>query len=439
MRFRLGRPGRRPDGPHPDDPAPASPPPPPPPPPPGEPPAPAVELPVEPAAEPAVAEAPLSAHEIQLIRASVTVVEPLAADMTVYFYAILFARHPEVRPLFPTGMDTQRGRLLRALLRIVDLVDDPENLVRFCGHLGRDHRKFGTVREHFPAVGACLLDSLARYAGDAWTPDIAAAWTKAYGIVADVMIAAAEEDAKARPAVWPATIVRQVPCGHGISELTLLPDTPYEHAAGQFAGVETPWHPRQWRYYSPANAPREDGTLTLHVRAVPGGTVSSALVHRAQVGDVLRLGPPMGDMVLDAAVNKRLLCVAGGTGLAPIRALVEEVARRGGRHEVDLFFGARTGSELYGVDDMLRMAQRHHWLTVRGAVSDEYIPGIRGSLPKVLAEYGPWYQHDAFLSGPAAMVTSAKETLTLGGTSPDRIHHDPFDTPVLDAPVRDTL
>lgn len=385
-------------------------------------------------AEPEVAEPPLSAQEIDLIRASVSVVEPLAAEMTVYFYAILFARYPEVRPMFPPGMDAQRGRLLRALLRIVDLVDDPESLVRFCGHLGRDHRKFGTLSAHFPAVGECLLASLARYAGPAWTADIAAAWTKAYGAVAQVMISAAEEDEAVRPAVWPATIVHRVSRGNGIAEITVRPHMPYAYAAGQYVSVETPWWPKHWRYYSPANAPREDGTLTFHVRAVPGGTVSSALVHRAAVGDVVQLGAPLGDMVLDAAVHNDLLCVAGGTGLAPIRALVEEVARRGGRHQVDLFLGARTGAELYGVDDMLRLAQRHHWLSIRGAVSHEYIPGIRGSLPDVLAEYGPWYQHDVYLSGPAPMVVSATETLTLGGTLPERIHHDPFETPVLSIP-----
>lgn len=413
MRFRIRRPGSTPAVHFPEDPAPT----------------PDVQT-----VEPEVVEPPLSAHETELIRASVSVVAPLAADMTVYFYAILFARYPEVRPMFPPGMDAQRDRLLRSLLRIVDLVDDPENLVRFCGHLGRDHRKFGALREHFPAVGECLLASLARYAGPAWTQDIADAWTKAYGAVADVMISAAEQDAKERPAVWPATIVHLLPCGNGIAEVTLRPHLPYEHAAGQFVSIETPWYPKQWRYYSPANAPREDGTLTFHVRAVPGGSVSEALVYRAAVGDVVHLGAPMGDMVLDRAVHTDLLCVAGGTGLAPIRALIEEVARRGGRHQVNLFLGARTGAELYGVDDMLRMAQRHHWLTVRGAVSDEYISGIRGSLPEVLAEYGPWYHHDVFLSGPAPMVTSARQALTLGGTAPDRIHCDPFDTPVLAAP-----
>ncbi|MFF5125345.1 globin domain-containing protein [Streptomyces syringium] len=361
-------------------------------------------------------------------------VEPLAGEITVYFYAILFARYPEVRPMFPQGMDAQRDRLLRALLRIVDLVDDPENLVRFCGHLGRDHRKFGTLAAHFPAVGECLLATLARFAGPAWTAEIAAAWTKAYGTVAQVMISAAEEDEAVRPAVWPATVVHRVSRGHGIAEITVRPHMAYAYAAGQYVSVETPWWPKRWRYYSVANAPREDGTLTFHVRAVAGGSVSGALVNRAVVGDVLQLGPPMGDMTLDAAAHhSELLLVAGGTGLAPIRALVEEVARRGGRRQVQLFLGARTGAELYGVDDMLRMAQRHHWLTIRGAVSDEYTPGFRGSLPEVLAEYGPWYQHDVFLSGPAQMVVSARETLTLSGTRPDRIHYDPFDTPVLSA------
>lgn len=238
MRFRIRRPGSTPAVHFPEDPAPT----------------PDVQT-----VEPEVVEPPLSAHETELIRASVSVVAPLAADMTVYFYAILFARYPEVRPMFPPGMDAQRDRLLRSLLRIVDLVDDPENLVRFCGHLGRDHRKFGALREHFPAVGECLLASLARYAGPAWTQDIADAWTKAYGAVADVMISAAEQDAKERPAVWPATIVHLLPCGNGIAEVTLRPHLPYEHAAGQFVSIETPGTPS-----SGATTPRERAPRGRH-------------------------------------------------------------------------------------------------------------------------------------------------------------------------------
>ena len=375
---------------------------------------------------------PLTAEEIALLRASVAVVSPLAGELTVYFYAILFTRYPEVRGLFPDNLDVQRDRLLRGLLRIVDLVDDPDNLVRFCSHLGRDHRKFGALSGHYPAVGACLLDSLARFAGPAWSPQLAAAWTHAYGLVAQVMCQAAEDAAPLGPAVWRAEITRHVQLGHGVAEVTVRPEIPYPYIAGQYASVETPWQPKAWRYYSPAHAPRADTTLTFHVRAVPGGQVSPALVHQAKEGDELRLGPAQGDMTLDPHSRHRL-CVAGGTGLAPIRALVEQAARSGMQHPMDVFIGARTARELYGLDDMLRMSQRHHWLSVRAAVSDEHIAGLQGTLPRVLAEFGPWHRYEAYLSGPVAMVTQAARTLLRQGVPAERIRHDPFDVPSLEA------
>ncbi len=376
---------------------------------------------------------PLTAEEIALMRASVAVVGPQAADMTVYFYAILFARHPEVRGLFPDNLDVQRDRLLRGLLQIVDLVDDPENLIRFCGRLGRDHRKFGALDGHYPAVGECLLASLARYAGPAWSPELAAAWTHGYGVVAQVMMHAAEEDARTAPAVWEAEIIHHRHRGHGIAEITVRPDAPYPYTAGQYASVETPWHPKAWRYYSPAHAPRADNTVTFHVRAVTQGQVSRGLVYSAKPGDVVRLGPTQGDMTLDPRTDRDLVCVAGGTGMAPIKALVEDAARIGTERYVDVFVGARTAEELYGLDDMLRMSQRHHWLSVRAAVSHERIAGLEGTLPRVLNEFGPWYRHEAFLSGPVGMVTQASATLARQGIPQERIHFDPFDVPALEA------
>lgn len=368
----------------------------------------------------------MSAHEIALVRSSLAAVEPLAGEVAVYFYAILFARHPQVRNLFPPDMDVQRDRLLRGLLRIVDLVDDPANFVRFCSRLGRDHRKFGTLDGHYPAVGECLLDSLARFAGPAWTPEIARAWGRAYTAAARLMTLAAEDDTRLRPAVWQTQITRHVHRGNGIAEITVHPNFPYPYAAGQYVSVETPWRPRAWRQHSPAHAPREDSTLTFHVRAVANGTVSNALVHQAEVGDVLRLGPPEGDMILDPGGDRDLLCVAGGTGLAPIRALIEQAARNGGHRHVELFIGARTAQELYGLDDMLRMAQRHHWLSVRAAVSHQRIPGREGSLPQVLREFGPWDRHEAFVCGPPAMVAAAAGILLRDGIPPAFIHHDPI-------------
>lgn len=145
-------------------------------------------------------EAPPQPPGSDLIRSSFAAVEPRAEELAMAFYAGLFGRAPALRALFPVNMQVQRSRLLRALVHVVQQVDRPEVLVPFLEQLGRDHRKFGVLAEHYDAVGAALLDALARVAGPAWTPPVRQAWTEAYGVVAGAMRAAA--DADRGPAGW---------------------------------------------------------------------------------------------------------------------------------------------------------------------------------------------------------------------------------------------
>src|SRR5262249_3552283 len=154
-----------------------------------------------------------------------------------------------------------------------------------------------------------------------------------------------------------------------IAVVTVRPDQHYDYLPGQSMALETPLRPRLWRYYSPANAPRPDGSLELHVRRVPGGPVSSALVDRVQKGDVVHLGPPVGNrLTLAGNGQSDLLLIAGGTGLAPLRAVVEQVAAQaaaGDRvRQVALFVGARTARELYDIDQLRALEDQHRWLTV---------------------------------------------------------------------------
>lgn len=93
-----------------------------------------------------------------------------------YFYAHLFLAHPEVRDMFPVTMAAQRDRLVRALGRMVSNVDDVGSVVGYIQDLGRDHRKFGTLGDHYPAVGASLLATLNHFLGDRWTPELADDW-----------------------------------------------------------------------------------------------------------------------------------------------------------------------------------------------------------------------------------------------------------------------
>ncbi|MFD8543541.1 globin domain-containing protein [Streptomyces sp. NPDC059649] len=364
-----------------------------------------------------------------LIRRTMAEIEPVADKVTSYFYALLFVQHPDLRALFPASMDTQRDRLFKALLTAAKHVDDTEVLVSYLSNLGRGHRKYGTQPDHYPAVGECLLSALARYATSSWGPETEAAWVRAYTAISQIMIDAAAENEAVAPAWWQAEVVSHELRTPEIAVVTVRPDQPYPFLAGQYASIETPWWPRVWRHYSFASAPRSDGLLSFHVKAVPAGWVSNAMVHRARPGDVLRLGAPAGSMTVDHTTRNGLLCVGGGTGIAPIKALIEDVADHGIRRPVEVFYGARSDHDLYDLDTMLQLEQTHQWLSVRPVVATG--PAVRGGtssetgqLPDAVRQYGPFREYDAYLSGPPGLIRNGVDALVRVGIPSDRIRHD---------------
>lgn len=363
-----------------------------------------------------------------LIRRTLAEIEPKADTVTSYFYALLFLQHPYLREMFPVAMDAQRDRLFKALLTAGRQVDDADALTEYLAQLGRGHRKYGTRPEHYPGLGECLIGALAQYATETWSPEAEAAWVRAYTTISQVMIDAAARDELHAPPWWEAEVVAHERRTSDIAVITVRPDHPYPFRAGQYAALETPWWPRVWRHYSFSCAPRPDGLLSFHVRAVPAGWVSNALVNRANPGDVIRLGSPGGSMTVDHSTDNGLLCLGGGTGIAPIKALVEEVAEHGRKRPVEVFYGARSDHDLYDIDTMKRLEQSHSWLAVRPVVSDARSDGGRGGrFPEAVLEYGPWTAYDAYLSGPPGMIRSGVDTLVGIGIPSHRIRHDAFE------------
>ncbi|WP_241027693.1 globin domain-containing protein [Streptomyces verrucosisporus] len=362
-------------------------------------------------------------RDAELIRRVLDEVEPVSQALTSYFYALLFTRNPGVRALFPAAMDAQRDRLFKALLTAAGLIDERRALVEYLSHLGRGHRKYGTEPGHYPAVGECLIDALARYAPRTWGQEAEAAWVRAYTAISQIMIDAAAEDARRAPALWHAEVVAHEMRTSDIAVVTVRPDQPYPFLAGQYASVETPWWPKVWRQYSLACAPRSDGLLVFHVKAVPAGWVSRALVHRARPGDVLRLGGPAGSMTVDHSCGNGLLCLGGSTGIAPIKALVEDVAGHGRARPVEVFYGARSDLDLYDLDTLREMERRLSWLSVRPVVEGPS-GEITGRLPDAVRQGGPWHAFDGYLSGPPGMIRSGLDALVRVGIPSDRIRHD---------------
>ena len=346
-------------------------------------------------------------------------------EAPLYFYSHLFLSHPETRQLFPVSMAHQRDRLFAALGDVVARVDDLDALVPILQQLGRDHRKFGTVAAHYPAVGGSLLATLEHF-DDAWSPELAKDWTEAYTLVAEVMVAAADEAAE-QPAWWDADVVGHDRRTIDVAVLQIRPRSRYDYTAGQSVSLESDLRPRLWRYYSPANAPRPDGLLELHVKARDGGPVSSALVRRIGVGDVLRLGPPVGHLALNADSDRDLLLVAGGMGLAPMKALVDQVARHGPARRVDLFVGFRSEDQIYDGVGLRQLQQENPWLTVTVAVSHDTVSSLEhGDIGDVVLRHGPWTSREVCIAGPGPMVEDTVARLLQHGVPPQRMSSEVF-------------
>lgn len=329
--------------------------------------------------------------------------------------------------MFPVSMASQRDKLVAALGRIVSDVSNHDTLIPFLQGLGRDHRKFGTLAEHYPAVGASLLATLAYFNGTAWSEDLERDWTEAYKVIAQVMTEAAGEDESRNPPWWGATVVGHERRTMDVAVLRIAPDMPFGYVPGQSVAVECEARPRQWRYYSMANAPRHDGTFDFHVRVIDGGTVSSVLARKAGVGSRLRLGAPLGTLVLNTNSRHDIILAAGSTGLAPLKAIIEHAASLADPPRMHLFFGARTAVDLYDLTDLEKLAAQWPWLAVTPAVSDEPdYHGETGTVVDVIGRQVPLRDQDVYVCGSPAMVTATVNRLKSLGLPENHIYVEDY-------------
>jgi NAD(P)H-flavin reductase/hemoglobin-like flavoprotein len=363
---------------------------------------------------------------VGLIRESYAQIQPRAEEAMQFFYAMLFVVAPATRELFAANMEVQRSRFWRALVHIVQNVDRAGELVPFLHQLGRDHRKFGVQAAHYDAMGTALLTTLARYAGPVWTHQVEKAWRDAFSLIAKTMQEAAESELG--PAWWTARIVDHQRLTWDLAVVRVIPDRPVPYRAGQYVSVEIPQRPRLWRYLSPANAPRPDGSIEFHVRAVPGGSVSRSIVGYTQVGDTWRIGAPMGVMTVDRESGRDVLMVAGGTGAAPMRAIIEDLSQWGENPEVTIFVGGRTRGDLHDLTTLTTIAATNPWLTVIPVVEAyQRLAGWeQGALADVVTRYGAWPGRDVLICGSPAMIRATMSRMLVAGTPLDRITYDPY-------------
>ena len=214
--------------------------------------------------------------------------------------------------------------------------------------------------------------------------------------------------------------------------LPLIED--FRFQAGQYLDVMLPGGER--RSFSIASPPHDAGLLELHVRRVGGGAFTPQVFATLAVGALLRIEGPLGQFVYrepdDASAAGPLVLVAGGTGFAPLKAILRQLLETGARRPLNLYVGARQAVDLY----------QHDWIGERCARFPElrYVPVLSQPAPgeaarfrtglvheAVLADFADLASAEVYAAGPPALIAALQATLPGRGLAPGRLYFDSFD------------
>jgi NAD(P)H-flavin reductase len=199
--------------------------------------------------------------------------------------------------------------------------------------------------------------------------------------------------------------------------------------AGQYLQLVLP--DGQRRSYSMANAPHESDSVQLHIRNLPQGHFSDDLLTKLQVGEFLKLELPHGDFWLREESDRPMLMVAGGTGFAPIKSILDHIVRQKLQRTVHLYWGARTQEGIYAADVLARWAQQFpDWVMhpVLSNTTDESAwSGRMGFVHEaVRADFKDLSDWDVYACGGMPMVTALRDVCSKLGHSEANFYSDTF-------------
>ena len=202
---------------------------------------------------------------------------------------------------------------------------------------------------------------------------------------------------------------------------------PFDFSAGQFASVTfAGCAPRD---YSMANVPG-DSILEFHVRRSVGGTVSAYVAETLKIGGSVRIEGPFGTSYLRESHRGPIVAVAGGSGLAPIKSIVERALAQKLPQHIHFYFGVRTERDLYLHDHFAELAKQHDTLHFTPVLSDTASGSMRTGLvhEAVARDFDELDGCKAYLAGPPVMVEAATKLFEQRGMRRIDIHADAFYT-----------
>ncbi|MBO0852906.1 MAG: flavoprotein [Nocardia sp.] len=355
------------------------------------------------------------------------------------FYSNLFTEAPHLRELFPHTMEMQPKRVVSAIQFVLDHLEDWERAQVFLEQLALDHRKYGVETAHYDCAGRALLGAFEAYNGHFWTKELSEGWRDIAILISASMAIGSNSDTS-QP-YWEAKVVGHRRVLDDLAIIRLQSEEPIPYQAGQYVPVCVPQRPKMWRYLSPAIPTNPYGEIEFHVRKVRTGWVSPAIVTETEVGDTWHIAAPLGGLHVDTESQRDVLMIGSGTGIAPLRAQLIEMGRRGVNPRVHFFIGGRYPCDLYDVDNMWQLSLSNPWLTVVPVCESDTNPWwhpepptdppygmhrrLIGNLGALVSSFGSWSDHQIQIAGSARMIADTRRALLSVGTPEDVIMSDP--------------
>ncbi|MEU6462108.1 globin domain-containing protein [Streptomyces sp. NPDC046976] len=384
----------------------------------------------------------LSEQSAATVRATLPAVGAAIEQITERFYARLFDAHPELlRDLFNRGNQAsgaQKSALAGSIAAFAGhLVEHPDQRPdAMLSRIAHKHASLGVVPEQYPVVHEHLFAAIAEILGDAVTPEVAAAWTEVYWLMANALIAVEkrlyEESGGQQFREWE-VVGREEETAEVVSfRVRPVDGSPVRgFRAGQYVsvGVKLADGARQIRQYSLSGAPGEDvrqfSVKRVRGGATPEGEVSGQLHAHVRVGDVLELSEPYGDLVLDGVAGRPLLLASAGIGVTPMVAMLASLAADGHDAPVTVVHGDRSPADHALRVDHQAYADKLADSDVSFFYERDAGPGDRTGLVDLSGiDIAPGTC--AYLCGPLPFMRAVRGQLIEKGVAPADIHYEVF-------------
>ncbi|MBD3344622.1 MAG: 2Fe-2S iron-sulfur cluster binding domain-containing protein [Chitinivibrionales bacterium] len=231
------------------------------------------------------------------------------------------------------------------------------------------------------------------------------------------------------------TLLHKKPLTDDIVELRIQLIEPQEidFTAGQYIQLESREYKGNdsvMRAYSISSPPSDKNHIELDIRLVPGGICTTWVFEHLQEGDKVSFSGPYGEFRLSNAEGP-IICIAGGSGMAPIWSIIRDMMEKGITRPTHYFFGALTQNDLFYYKDLKKIDDDNPWFTYTPSLSREPEGsdwnGERGLITDTVARHYPdTSKHEAYLCGSPGMIDACVKTLTKGGMPEENIYYDKF-------------